>query len=123
MWRPRPSKTALSCILRWKPAASPVQTLAQPLALLMLNVDASQRAADAAARSELESSLSAHLARINETLDPHEQLDCLVVTSQAWTVDNDLITPTFKVKRNKIEERFAADYDKWVRSRKKVIFA
>jgi long-chain acyl-CoA synthetase len=59
---------------------------------------------------------------ISETLDPHEQLDCIVVTTDAWTVDNDLITPTFKVKRNKIEDRWAANYDKWG-ARKKVIWA
>ncbi len=96
--------------------------LGQPLALLMLNPEAAKKASDPAERAELETSLTAHLKTINETLDPHEQLDCLVVTAQAWTVDNDLITPTFKVKRNRIEDLFAANYDKWVGSRKKVIW-
>jgi long-chain acyl-CoA synthetase len=97
--------------------------LGQPLALLMLNIDATKKAQDAAGKAELEASLSAHLKGINDTLDPHEQLDCLVVTTEAWTVDNDLITPTFKVKRNKIEDRFATHYEKWVGSRKKVIWS
>ena len=96
--------------------------LGQPLALAMLNVDAIRKAADAAGRAELEGSLTAHLKSINATLDPHEQLDCLVVTSEAWTVDNDLITPTFKVKRNRIEDLFAKNYDHWVGMRKKVIW-
>ncbi len=96
--------------------------LGQPLALLMLNIDATKQAADAAGRGELEGSLAEHLATINETLDPHEQLDCLIVTNEAWTVENDLITPTFKVKRNKIEDRYAGHYEKWVGARKKVIW-
>ena len=96
--------------------------LGQPLALLMLNVESTKKAADAAGKAELEASLTEHLKAINATLDPHEQLDCLVVTSQAWTVDNDLITPTFKVKRNRIEDLFAANYEKWVGMRKKVIW-
>jgi long-chain acyl-CoA synthetase len=96
--------------------------LGQPLALLMLNIDAMKKAADPSGRGELEASLSQHLATINETLDPHEQLDCLVITNEAWTVDNDLITPTFKVKRNKIEDRFAAQYEQWVGSRRKVVW-
>jgi long-chain acyl-CoA synthetase len=96
--------------------------LGQPLALLMLNIDAMKKAADAGGRGELEGSLAAHLKAINQTLDPHEQLDCLVVTTEAWTVDNDLITPTFKVKRNKIEDRFAGSYEKWVGARKQVIW-
>lgn len=96
--------------------------LGQPLALLMLNAEALAKAADPAARAELEASLAAHLAAVNAALDPHEQLDCLVVTSDAWTVGNDLITPTFKVKRNRIEDLFAKNYDLWVGMRKKVVW-
>jgi len=96
--------------------------LGQPLALLMLNVEAVKKASDSTGRGELESSLVQHLKGINELLDPHEQLDCLVVMTEAWTVDNDLITPTFKVKRNRIEDLFAKNYDQWVGMRKKVIW-
>jgi len=96
--------------------------LGQPLALLMLNEAAMKQAASAEGRAELETSLAAHLKGINETLDPHEQLDCLVVTTEPWTVGNDLITPTFKVKRNRIEDLFAKNYDAWVGARKKVIW-
>jgi long-chain acyl-CoA synthetase len=96
--------------------------LGQPLALLMLNVDAARRAAEPAGRAELEASLTAHLKSVNELLDPHEQLDCLVVTTEAWTVDNDLVTPTFKVKRNRIEELFATHYDRWVADGRAVVW-
>ena len=93
--------------------------LGQPLALVMLNPEANTQAAG---RVELEASLAAHLKAVNDTLDPHERLDCLVVTAEPWTVDNDLITPTFKVKRNRIEDLFAKNYDAWVGARKKVIW-
>jgi long-chain acyl-CoA synthetase len=96
--------------------------LGQPLALMMLNIDAVRKAADAAGRGELETSLAAHLKGINEQLDPHEQIDCLVLMTEAWTVDNDLITPTFKVKRNRVEDLFAKNYDAWVGSKKKVVW-
>jgi long-chain acyl-CoA synthetase len=96
--------------------------LGQPLGLLMLNMDAVKKASTAEGKAEIEASLTAHLKGINETLDPHEQLDCLVVMREAWTVDNDLITPTFKVKRNRVEDLFAANYEKWVGARKKVIW-
>jgi long-chain acyl-CoA synthetase len=96
--------------------------LGQPLALLMLNAEAMTQAADPAGRRELEHSLAEHLKNVNQTLDPHEQLECLVVTQEPWTVDNDLITPTFKVKRNKMDERFAALYEQWERTRQRVIW-
>ncbi len=96
--------------------------MSQPLALLMLNPDAAARAVSASGRGELEASLEAHLAGVNANLDPHERLDCVVVTTEAWTVDNDLITPTFKVKRNRIEQVFAARYEGWVTSGRRVVW-
>lgn len=95
--------------------------LGQPLALLMLNEEAQKQVAGGG-KAELEASLAEHLKHINATLDPHEQLDCLVITAEAWTVDNDLITPTFKVKRNRIEDMFAKNYDRWVGQRKPVVW-
>ena len=103
--------------------------LGQPLALVMLNAEAVAQAGKAgqegqrAGRAALEASLSAHLKAVNQALDPHEQLDCLVLCTEPWTVDNDLVTPTFKVKRNRIEDQFASRYDAWVARRKPVLWA
>jgi long-chain acyl-CoA synthetase len=96
--------------------------LGQPVALLMLNAEALSRATDPSARSQLEQSLAAHMQGVNALLDPHEQLDCLVVVTEAWTVDNDLVTPTLKVKRNRIETVYAAHYERWVAERKPVVW-
>jgi len=96
--------------------------LGQPLGIVMLNIDAARRAKDAGGRSELETSLATHLKSVNATLDPHEQLDSLIVVTEPWTVDNGFITPTFKVKRNRVEEVYAARYEGWAESRRKVIW-
>ncbi len=96
--------------------------LGQPLGILMLSPEAAARAADPGVRAEMTASLEAHLAQINAALDPHERLDCLVIDSTPWTVDNDLITPTFKVKRNRIEEVFGPKYEQWVSERRTVIW-
>ena len=96
--------------------------LRQPIALVMLNDDAVKKAADPNSRSELEASLAEHLKAINQNVDPHEQLDCLILITAAWTVDNDLITPSLKVKRNRIEEAFAKYYAQWVALGKAVVW-
>jgi long-chain acyl-CoA synthetase len=96
--------------------------LGQPVALVMLNAEAIQRAMDSAARAALEESLALHMQGVNALLDPHEQLDCLIVVSEAWTVDNDLVTPTLKVKRNRIETVYARHYEGWVAERKAVVW-
>jgi long-chain acyl-CoA synthetase len=96
--------------------------LGQPLGIVMLNPEATTKARDPAARAALESSLAEHLQHINATLDPHEQLECLVVAETPWTVENDIVTPTFKVKRNRIEDLYAAMYERWESSGRKVIW-
>jgi long-chain acyl-CoA synthetase len=96
--------------------------LGQPLALAMLNAEAIKKAATPEGKAEIEASMAAHIQAINEVLDPHEQLDCVVLMQEPWTVDNDLITPTFKVKRNRIEDLFAKNYERWVGAKKKVVW-
>ena len=88
----------------------------------MLNAEAASLSGNPAARAELERTLAEHLRSVNAALDPHEQLACLVIVTTAWTVDNDIITPTFKVKRNRIEELYAVNYERWEVSGKKVIW-
>jgi len=96
--------------------------LGQPLALVMLNMEAARRAADDAGRRDLEASLASHLKSINAMLDPHERLDCLVVVREPWTVESGLITPTFKVRRNRVEDVYAQHYETWVVERRAVIW-
>ncbi len=97
--------------------------LGQPLAVVMLNAEAITSARDAAGRDALVASLGAHLKVINGGLDPHERLDCLIVVTEPWTVDNGFITPTFKVKRNRVEEVYSARYAGWEGSRQAVVWA
>ena len=96
--------------------------LGQPLGIVMLNAEAAQRGRNAAERAPMETSLSEHLAAINAGLDPHEQLDCLVVVTTPWTVDNGFITPTFKVKRNRIEEVYAPLFERWTGAKRAVVW-
>ena len=97
--------------------------LGQPLAVLMLNADAIAGVATPAGREALQASLGEHLKTVNATLDPHEQLDSLIVVTQPWTVDNGFITPTFKVKRNRVEEVYGPRYEAWSGGRQKVVWA
>ncbi|MCW2311281.1 AMP-binding protein [Rhodoferax antarcticus] len=96
--------------------------LGQPLAIVMLNANAVASAGEPQGKAALEASLTAHLESVNAALDPHEQLRCLVLVTIPWTVDNDLITPTFKVKRNRIEDTYCANYENWEASGKKVVW-
>jgi long-chain acyl-CoA synthetase len=96
--------------------------LGQPIALAMLSAALTGQHRDPAQRAMLEASLEEHLRRINATLDPHEQLDCIVIVTEQWTVENGIVTPTFKVKRNRIEEVYAANFEKWSGMRRAVVW-
>jgi long-chain acyl-CoA synthetase len=96
--------------------------MGQPVGVVMLSPEAAGHSGTAAERAELSTQLSAHLDSINAKLDPHEQLDCLVVIKTPWTVDNGFITPTFKIKRNRVEEVYGPQLEGWVGERKKVVF-
>jgi long-chain acyl-CoA synthetase len=96
--------------------------LGQPLGILMLSPEAAKRSLDDAERRAMEASFEAHLAAVNAKLDPHEQLDCLVAVTTPWTVENGFVTPTMKVKRNRIEEVYGSRYERWTGERRKVIW-
>jgi long-chain acyl-CoA synthetase len=44
------------------------------------------------------------------------------VVTTPWTVDNGFVTPTFKVKRNRIEEVYSAHFERWSGARRTVIW-
>ena len=93
--------------------------LPQPLAIAVL----SAAAATGGGREALTAELERHLAAVNVTLDPHERLDCLVLTREPWTPENGLLTPTLKVRRAQVEQRFTAQVERWAATGAKVIWA
>jgi long-chain acyl-CoA synthetase len=95
----------------------------QPFALAMLSLDIAGKASDASVRAELTHSLAAHLKSINDTLDPHEQLDFITVVKEQWTVENGFITPTLKIKRNEVEKAYAPQFEAWLAQKQPVVWA
>jgi long-chain acyl-CoA synthetase len=95
--------------------------LGQPLGLLMLSPLGLQTAKEGK-KQELEANLSGFLKTVNDKLDPHEQMSSFIVVKDPWTVESGFITPTFKIKRNKVEDAYGSNFDKWSRSRSPVIW-
>ncbi len=94
----------------------------QPHALLMLSEDAQTRRDDPAFRVELEASLQALVKEVNAQLDPHEHLSFVVVVREPWSIENEFLTPTLKLKRNVVERAYGDYVDAWYGARQKVLF-
>ncbi len=81
--------------------------LKQPIALTVLeeNIDLS--------KEEIEQDLCNTLQEVNSNLDNHERIAKYIIMQENWTVENNLITPTMKVKRNILEKKYENDFLKW----------
>jgi long-chain acyl-CoA synthetase len=77
--------------------------LAQPVALAVLS-----DIGKAQPRRELQRAFEALLASINRRLDAHERVAKLVLSTDPWTIENGLLTPTLKLKRQPMEQRYQA---------------
>jgi long-chain acyl-CoA synthetase len=82
--------------------------LPQPVALCSLAEGVRDKASSEAGRRELEGQLEEVLKTLNATLPPYEKLDRLYVTDEAWTIESGLLTPTMKIKRAALDERYGA---------------
>jgi long-chain acyl-CoA synthetase len=76
--------------------------LKQPLALVVLGEGKSAK--DPVLVSELKSTLS----DVNAELESHQRLEYMFICKDPWTVENDLLTPTLKLKRHQIERFYSA---------------
>lgn len=91
--------------------------LPQTMALVVLSADAKKEDKD-----QLCSSLESTVSEINKSLDKHEKIKKVVVMRDEWTVDNNMITPTLKVKRNILEKEKQPYYEKWYADASNVVW-
>ncbi len=83
-------------------------TLPQPVALTVLS-DIGKNAS----RETVMESLHQTLQEVNQTLANFERLAKVVVVQEAWSVDNGILTPTLKIKRNAVNQRYAPFLQQW----------
>lgn len=90
--------------------------LPQPIALLVLSEEGRQLDFP-----DLCAHLETTLTHINPTLKPYERVQRLVVMNEPWTVENDKMTPTLKLKRSVIEKAFGGYFEQWSEGKGAVI--
>lgn len=93
------------------------QSLPQPIALVVLS-----DMAKGANKTEINQSLTSTLSELNPMLKSYERIQKIVIMKDAWTVENNMLTPTMKIKRNIIEKNYASNMEPWYEGKEPIIW-
>ncbi len=83
----------------------------QPLALVVLSEAGLQTSKD-----ELKNEISELLQFVNQKIEQFEKLNNIVVVNDEWSVETGILTPTMKIKRNVVEEKYGNNVEAWFNS-------
>jgi long-subunit acyl-CoA synthetase (AMP-forming) len=102
-----------------------VSGVGQPAAYAMVVLSETVRPqiGDPAVKARVEGELAQLLKDVNKDLADYEKLQMIVVAPEPWTIENGCLTPTMKIKRNRIESAVEAQVETWYASKGKVYWA
>ena len=91
--------------------------LPQPIALVVLSAHAKSKEP-----SEINQTLLELKQDINPILKNYEHLKKMIVVQEDWTIENECLTPTMKIKRPSIEKKYEANFESWYTSEETIIY-
>jgi len=94
----------------------------QPFALVMLSEDLRGKVDSPEVRAEVDALLARLRDGVNAKIPAYEALEFLAVVKEPWLIENGFLTPTMKIKRHVIEERYGPLIDAWYGSKKPVVW-
>lgn len=89
----------------------------QPMALVVLSAQGKKKS-----KEELTESISTSIAELNPSLESYEVIEKAVVMKSDWTIENGLMTPSMKIKRNEVEKIHLPSYPGWFKLKGKVVW-
>ena len=89
----------------------------QPIGLIVLS-DTGKEKKQAALIESLEQTIKV----LNPTLESVAKIQKIVVMKEDWTIDNGLLTPTMKIKRNRVEKIHQDVYNQWFNDEAAILF-
>jgi long-chain acyl-CoA synthetase len=89
----------------------------QPLALVILS-----EAAQKEPRELVEAALRLSLDAVNAGLSGFERLKSLIVLQEPWSVENGILTPTMKIRRDVLARRYEGLLNDWYQREESIIW-
>lgn len=90
----------------------------QPIALTVLST-----MGKAKSKTALMESLSLSIQQVNAGLESHEKIHAAVILQEEWTIENGMMTPSLKLKRNEIEKKHLTNYPQWYHQNRVVVWS
>lgn len=91
--------------------------LDQPLALINLSESAKNMP-----REEIHKRIEHTLQEVNNQVTNFEKISAVVILSEPWEVSNGILTPTLKIKRDRLMQLFGPKMEAWSKSDQTVIW-
>lgn len=91
-------------------------------AVIQLAEDLIPKLNDENLRKQITASLEAKLKEVNAKVEHHEKLQFFAIVKDSWTIENNFLTPTMKIKRNTVEDTYVPKMDAWYESKKSIIW-
>jgi len=65
-------------------------------------------------RTEVETAFLRLLETVNDPLPPYQRIARIVLLAETWSIENSLLTPTLKVRRPQVHQRYSPHYQTWI---------
>lgn len=91
--------------------------IAQPMALIVPSEGGRSKSREDFNRSVLNT-----IDELNPTLKTHEKIEKAVIMKEEWTIDNGLMTPSMKIRRNRVEAIHQEMYPIWFEKEERVVY-
>ncbi len=105
---PEPIESMLSANTNIEQVCVSGSNLPQPIALAVLSETAQKEPI-----AEIIASIKETLESTNKKLEKHEKLCKCVILKEDWTPENEMLTPTMKVKRRSIDKKYMQYFEAW----------
>jgi long-subunit acyl-CoA synthetase (AMP-forming) len=91
--------------------------LPQPIVLVVLS-----EAGKSQERKELEKTFQELLQEVNPILKNYEHLKKMIIVREDWTIENECLTPTMKIKRPSIEKKYQENFESWYANDETIVY-
>ena len=73
-------------------------------------------------KESLKSTLEEKLVLINKDLINYKRISTVIIVKDDWNPENEILTPTLKIKRGKVNDKYTSQFSGWNDSDETVIW-